>query len=211
MTHRTPGQGREAAKSQANQRVIRRRAGFSRPVAPSARGLRLRRAPDPEVREQRAEIPRHVHDPQDRTVRVLGVLHEQIRKPFHCREAEPARQQLKSPVPQQRATGHSVRRIRHGHSEFIRECRASRTCGNVIDSSIDIMKRSWREIFRPHGAAPYFSASRALTRAPSRRRSRSLRVQPRHAQPGPTTETRRGPLLPLPDVTPAATTSDTSR
>ena len=36
----------------------------------------------PQFRQQGSEIPRHIHDPQDQTIGVLGIVDEQVVEPF---------------------------------------------------------------------------------------------------------------------------------
>jgi hypothetical protein len=83
-----------------------------------------------------------MYNTQDNTVRVFGIVHKQIGKSLHGREAEVARQQLKSPMPQKRPPRHPRRGLRHGDREAIRECRASSAFSDVVDGFVDVAERS---------------------------------------------------------------------
>ncbi len=115
--------------------------------------------------EKRAKVSAHIDDPQDRAIRVLGIVYEQIVRAPHRPKSEPAGQKLKPPVPSQWMTGNPFGSVRNGHGEAIRVRGAGDTGSDVVNGLVDIPQRLWGEVPRPHKAAPYFSASRARTRA----------------------------------------------
>ena len=130
-----------------------------------------------QVRQQRPQIPGHVDHPQDPTIRILRIVHEQIGKSLYRPKAEPAGQQIQPAVTKQRPARHALGGVCNSHGEAVRERWAGGTLGNVVDTSVDVSERLRRKILRLHTAAPYFSTSRALTRAtiwsPVRQPSRS--------------------------------------
>ena len=104
--------------------------------------------------QQLGDIPRHVHDPQDRTVRVRGIVGAPIVEALHRPELEPAGQELEPPVPTQRMADDPLGSIRNRDGELFGEHGTGNTCGDVVSRLVDVPKRLRGEIFRPHTAAP---------------------------------------------------------
>ncbi len=72
-----------------------------------------------QIRQQRGEIPRQVHDPQDQTIGMLGIVDEQIIEALDSPETKPRWQQLEATVSKQGAAGHSLCRLGHRQGKSI--------------------------------------------------------------------------------------------